>query len=104
MRLGSYPCSLVKNSKTQKIYNKNLIEERHRHRYEFNFDFAEQFEKQGMKIAGVHKGCKELVEVLEIPKHPWFIGVQFHPEFQSKPTRPHPLFVSFVETCAKIKK
>ena len=99
MRLGSYPCLLTKNSKTQKIYRKTLIEERHRHRYEFNFHFAEQFKKNGMTIAGVHNGCKKLVEILEITKHPWFIGVQFHPEFQSKPTQPHPLFVSFISAC-----
>ena len=103
MRLGSYPCQLSKNSKIEKIYKKSLIEERHRHRYEFNFDFADLFEKKGMKIAGVHKGYKNLVEVLEIPKHPWFIGVQFHPEFQSKPTKPHPLFVSFISACEKNK-
>ncbi|MCZ0933119.1 MAG: CTP synthase [Oligoflexia bacterium] len=103
MRLGSYPCLLLKNSKIQKIYKKDLIEERHRHRYEFNFNFTEQFEKKGMKVAGVHKGYENLVEALEIPKHPWFIGVQFHPEFQSKPTKPHPLFVSFIETCEKNK-
>ena len=103
MRLGSYPCLLIKNSKTQKIYRKTVIEERHRHRYEFNFQFAEEFAKKGMKIAGLHKSCKNLVEVLEIPQHPWFIGVQFHPEFQSKPTKAHPLFVSFVEKCAEKK-
>ena len=103
MRLGSYPCLLSKNSKIQKIYKQSLIEERHRHRYEFNFDFADLFEKKGMKIAGVHKGFKNLVEVLEISKHPWFIGVQFHPEFQSKPTKPHPLFVSFISACANNK-
>ena len=99
MRLGSYPCLLIKNSKTQKIYNKDLIHERHRHRYEFNFKFAKQFEEAGMKIAGKCKDDNKLVEILEIPKHPWFIGVQFHPEFQSKPTVPHPLFVSFIEAC-----
>ena len=103
MRLGSYPCLLTKNSKTQKIYNKNLIEERHRHRYEFNFDFAKTFEELGMSIAGVHKANPKLVEVLEIKKHPWFIGVQFHPEFQSKPTHPHPLFVDFIETATQLK-
>ena len=101
MRLGSYPCILIKKSKTYKIYKKELIEERHRHRYEFNFDFAKQFEESGMKIAGKCKGQNRLVEILEIPKHPWFIGVQFHPEFQSKPTAPHPLFVSFIEACTK---
>ena len=101
MRLGSYPCLLLQNSKIQKIYKKNLIEERHRHRYEFNFDFVEPFEKKGMKVAGVHKGYEKLVEALEIPKHPWFIGVQFHPEFQSKPTKPHPLFTSFIRNLRK---
>ena len=103
MRLGAYPCLLTKNSKTQKIYKKILIEERHRHRYEFNFEFAKTFEEHGMKIAGVHKGYRELVEVLEIKDHPWFIGVQFHPEFQSKPTSPHPLFVDFIETAVALK-
>ena len=103
MRLGSYPCVLMKRSKTYKIYKKELIEERHRHRYEFNFDFAKQFEKSGMKIAGKCKGQSRLVEILEIPNHPWFIGVQFHPEFQSKPTAPHPLFVSFIEAGLKKK-
>ena len=101
MRLGSYPCVLIKNTKTQSIYKTDLIEERHRHRYEFNFEFTKKFETSGMKIAGHCKGNKRLIEILEIPKHPWFIGVQFHPEFQSKPTAPHPLFVSFIEACRK---
>ena len=101
MRLGSYPCVLVKNTKTQQIYKTDLIEERHRHRYEFNFEFAKKFEALGMKVAGYYKGNNKLVEILEIPKHPWFIGVQFHPEFQSKPTAPHPLFVSFIDACGK---
>ena len=101
MRLGSYPCVLVKNTKTQKIYKTNLVEERHRHRYEFNFDFIDQFESSGMKMAGYCQGRKNLVEVLEMPSHPWFIGVQFHPEFRSKPTAPHPLFESFVSACAQ---
>lgn len=101
MRLGSYPCLLVKGSKSHEIYNKDLIEERHRHRCEFNSAFTKQFEEAGMKVAGYCKGSKDLVEILEIPKHPWFIGVQFHPEFQSKPTAPHPLFVSFISACQK---
>ena len=99
MRLGSYSCQLLKNTKAQKIYKKDVVEERHRHRYEFNFDFAEQFEKAGLKISGCFKDNNKLVEIVEIPKHPWFIGVQFHPEFQSKPTLPHPLFESFVSAC-----
>ena len=101
MRLGSYPCHLLKGSQIQKIYKTQFIEERHRHRYEFNFQFAKEFEKKGMKIAGVHKDNDNLVEAVEIPKHPWFVGVQFHPEFQSKPLKPHPLFVSFIEHCKK---
>ena len=103
MRLGSYPCRLIKNTKAHKIYEKDVIEERHRHRYEFNFDFAKQFEKAGLKISGCFKGDDKLVEIVEIPKHPWFIGVQFHPEFQSKPTSPHPLFESFISACGKRK-
>lgn len=101
MRLGSYPCLLTKDSKCREIYKKELIKERHRHRFEFNFNYAKQFESAGMKIAGKCKNNENLVEILEIPKHPWFIAVQFHPEFQSKPTSPHPLFVSFISTCAK---
>jgi len=101
MRLGSYPCLLLKGSKIQKIYKKTLIEERHRHRYEFNFKFAEEFKKKGMKIAGVHPKNQNLTEAMEIPSHPWFIGVQFHPEFQSKPIQPHLLFLSFIVQCNK---
>lgn len=99
MRLGAYPCVLAKNSKCREIYNRDLVQERHRHRFEFNFKYAPQFEEHGMKIAGRCENDNKLVEILEIPKHPWFIGVQFHPEFQSKPTSPHPLFVSFISAC-----
>ena len=98
MRLGSYACELTASSKVREIYKTGKIHERHRHRYEFNSTYKELFEKKGMTIAGVYKEGKEsLVEILEIPSHPWFIGVQFHPEFRSKPTAPHPLFVSFVK-------
>ena len=105
MRLGSYSCDLKTDSKAYKIYKKRRIHERHRHRYEFNSQYADEFEKHGMNIAGSHQesGAK-LAEVLEIPSHPWFIGVQFHPEFQSKPTAPHPLFVSFIKACLKQKQ
>ena len=100
MRLGSYPCQLMPSSKTKKIYKKDMIFERHRHRYEFNSTYKDIFEKKGMIMAGVYSNGKEqLVEVLEMSDHPWFIGVQFHPEFKSKPTAPHPLFVSFVKAC-----
>ena len=104
MRLGSYPCLLSKDSRSRKIYTKDLVEERHRHRFEFNMDYAKKFEEKGMKIAGVCKDNDKLVEILEIPDHPWFIGSQFHPEFQSKPHNPHPLFVSFISACLKKKQ
>ena len=99
MRLGSYACVLDKGSKVSEVYQTNLIEERHRHRYEFNSEFSEVFEKNGMKLSGKCKGVKNLIEILELPSHPWFVGVQYHPEFKSKPTKPHPLFMSFIKSC-----
>ena len=99
MRVGSYPCQLKPNSQISKIYKADFVEERHRHRYEFNPDFIDIFESKGMNVAGTCKGRSDLIEILEIPKHPWFFGVQYHPEFQSKPTNPHPLFKSFVKSC-----
>ncbi len=102
MRLGSYPCDLAKGSKCETIYKSLRITERHRHRYEFNNKFRPLFEKKGLIIAGV---CKErdLVEIIELPDHPWFIGVQFHPEFKSKPLSPHPLFSQFVKASLSRK-
>lgn len=99
MRLGAYPCDLAKDSKVSSIYKKNKISERHRHRYEFNCDYSSQFEEAGMKITGKCSIDENLTEIVEIPSCPWFIGVQFHPEFKSKLMSPHPLFVSFVEAC-----
>lgn len=98
MRLGSYPCTLQEGTIVRKVYGKALIHERHRHRYEFNNKYRPLFEKNGMMLAGV---CEErdLVEIIEIETHPWFVGVQFHPEFKSRPTSPHPLFRSFVEAA-----
>jgi len=96
MRLGSWKCKLLENSKIKSIYTKNLIEERHRHRYEFNNKFLEKFENAGMVATGKNPKTN-LVEVIEIPLHPWFIGVQYHPEFKSTVLNPHPLFVSFVK-------
>ena len=101
MRLGSYHCVLNKNSKVSQIYKKNSISERHRHRYEINPAFLERFEEKGMSFSGKCKGADQLFEVLELPSHPWFIGVQYHPEFKSKPTKPHPLFASFIQACIK---
>ncbi|AMC09816.1 CTP synthetase [Lutibacter profundi] len=96
MRLGSWDCKLEKNSKVKSIYTKNLISERHRHRYEFNNDFLSQIEKAGMIATGKNPKTN-LVEVIEIPSHPWFIGVQYHPEYRSTVLNPHPLFVDFVK-------
>ena len=100
MRLGSYPCHLVKGSQAANIYDTPLIHERHRHRYEFNNKFKLQLKNHGMEVSGI---CKErnLVEIVEITDHPWFIGVQFHPEFKSKPMEPHPLFISFIKAALK---
>lgn len=95
MRLGSYPCWLKEGSNVRKIYGETLIHERHRHRYEFNNRFRPLLEKKGMLIAGLNKD-RDLVEILEVPQHPWFVGVQFHPEFKSRPLSPHPLFSSFI--------
>lgn len=96
MRLGAFSCQLEKGSKVHSTYGEGQISERHRHRYEFNNKFRPIFEKHGMDLSGI---CQErdLVEIVEITEHPWFIGVQFHPEFKSKPMDPHPLFTSFVK-------
>ncbi|WP_457618811.1 CTP synthase [Lutibacter sp.] len=96
MRLGSWDCKLEKNSNVKSIYNKELISERHRHRYEFNNNYLTQIEKAGMIATGKNPKTN-LVEVIEIPSHPWFIGVQYHPEYRSTVLNPHPLFVDFVK-------
>ncbi|OIP01369.1 MAG: CTP synthase [Bacteroidetes bacterium CG2_30_33_31] len=96
MRLGSYPCKLKTNSKAYQAYGKPDIEERHRHRFEFNNQYLQQFIDKGMIATGNFEE-KNLVEIIEIPEHPWFIGVQFHPEYRSTVAAPHPLFVSFVK-------
>ena len=95
MRLGAYPCTLVKDTLAQAAYNQIDISERHRHRYEFNNDYRDALTKQGLVLSGVYRD-KDLVEVVEIPGHPWFLGCQFHPEFKSKPLVPHPLFSAFI--------
>jgi len=95
MRLGAYPCSLTKGTIAHNAYNELEISERHRHRYEFNNAYRETLVKNGMVLSGVYKD-KDLVEVVEIPSHPWFLACQFHPEFKSKPLFPHPLFRAFV--------
>lgn len=101
MRLGLYPCELVKGTKSYKAYGTEHIEERHRHRYEFNNKYRSELEKNGMKIAGINKR-RNLVEIVEIPQNKFFVAVQFHPEFKSRPYSPHPLFNEFVKTCKEI--
>ena len=95
MRLGLYPCRLVKETKVSEIYSEELIYERHRHRWEFNNAYRKQLTDAGLKIAGLSPDEK-LVEIVERPEHPWFIGVQFHPEFKSRPNRPQKLFADFI--------
>lgn len=103
MRLGSYPCHLRENSKILAAYGKTDITERHRHRYEFNNSYLDQFEKSGMIATGINPKSS-LVEVVEIPEHPWFVGVQYHPEYSSTAVNPHPLFVAFVKATLDYKK
>ena len=98
MRLGAYPCTLKKGSKVAAAYGKLSISERHRHRYEFNNDYLEQFEAAGMKAVGVNPDTN-LVEVIEIENHPWFVGTQYHPEYKSIVLSPSPLFVAFVKAA-----
>lgn len=100
MRLGAYPCKVAENSFTYEAYKEELIYERHRHRYEFNNEFKKDFIAAGMKVVGISPNEK-LVEIVEIEDHPWFVGVQFHPEFKSRPNRPHPLFRDFVKAMVK---
>lgn len=103
MRLGAYKCILEKGSLVYSAYDKDLIEERHRHRFEFNNDFKADFEKHGMKCTGINPDTN-LVEVIEIPGLKWFMGVQFHPEYNSTVISPNPLFMSFIEAVARNKK
>jgi len=102
MRLGSYDAKLKENSIIKKIYKKNLIKERHRHRYEVNIAYKEKFEKNGMIFSGLSPDG-ELPEIIELRNHPWFIGVQFHPEFKSRPLAPHPFFSSFIKAAKNHK-
>jgi CTP synthase len=103
MRLGAYKCKLEKGSKSYTAYGKSLISERHRHRYEFNNKYLKVFEEGGMKAIGINPE-NDLVEVVEIPTHPWFVGVQYHPELKSTVDAPHPLFVRFVKAALEKKE
>lgn len=102
MRLGSYACKIKKGSKANQIYGETMIHERHRHRYEFNNKYLEQIEESGLKATGVNPDSG-LVEIVELKDHPWFVGVQFHPELRSTVVNPHPLFVKFVEAAMENK-
>jgi CTP synthase len=96
MRLGAYKCKLASGSLAEKAYNSMIISERHRHRYEFNNDYREAFDKAGMSLSGLSEN-ELLVEILEYPQNRFHLGVQFHPEFKSRPNRPHPLFVELLK-------
>ena len=103
MRLGAYECQLDRNSLAYKIYGTDIISERHRHRYEFNGDFLERMQEGGLKATGRNPETG-LVEIVEIPTHPFFIGVQFHPEYKSTPEKPQPIFVAFVKAAMEFRK
>ena len=103
MRLGAYKCQTEEGTKARAIYNSEIIEERHRHRFEFNNEYKEAYQNAGMIPTGINPDS-DLVEIVEIPEHPWFVGVQFHPEYKSTVANPHPLFVSFVEAAIKHQK
>lgn len=98
MRLGAYTCRIKKGTMLHKMYGKDEVEERHRHRYEFNNDFRQPLEDAGLVYSGINPDA-DLVEVIELPTHPWFLATQYHPEFKSRPNRPHPLFAGFVKAA-----
>ena len=102
MRLGAYPCRLRPGSLVAEMYGQPEISERHRHRYEFSNAYRDVFERNGVRFSGLSPDGS-LVEIIELPDHPWFVGCQFHPELKSRPTRPHPLFAGFVAAAVRAK-
>jgi CTP synthase len=96
--LGAYDCVLAEGSRVHEAYAVDAISERHRHRYEVNINYKGQLERAGLRFSGMSPDG-ELPEIVEIPEHPWFVGVQFHPELKSKPLDPHPLFASFIQAA-----
>lgn len=103
MRLGKYPCNIRKNTKAMKAYDTAKINERHRHRFELNNTYCDELREKGLVLSGVNEEL-DLVEIIELKDHPWYVGVQFHPEFKSRPNRPHPLFRDFVQASIVHKK
>ena len=103
LRLGSYPCSVKQGTRMEKCYNAEMISERHRHRYEFNNNYREKLTEAGLVISGTSPDNR-LVETVEIEEHPFFVGVQFHPEFKSRPNQPHPLFKGFISAALECSK
>ena len=102
MRLGAWDCNLLTNTKASESYGKKTVSERHRHRYEFNDDFTDKVFDENFIVSGINPDTG-LVEIIEYKNHPWFIGVQFHPEFKSRPLSPHPLFSSFIKAAKNHK-
>jgi CTP synthase len=103
MRLGAYDCELKQGSKARKAYGDTIISERHRHRYEFNNEYVQALEAAGLLVSGVNPQ-QGLVEIMELKDHPFFLGTQFHPEFLSRPLRPHPLFMAFMKASMDQKQ
>ena len=103
MRLGAYSCKLQEGSLSSKAYGQKVVYERHRHRFEFNNAYGDELKSSGLSIGGINPD-NDLVEIIEIADHPWFVAVQFHPEFKSKPNAAHPLFASFIEAALKRRK
>ena len=102
MRLGAYPCKLKKDTAAYQAYQTVNIDERHRHRFEYNNKYIQQFEEHGMVLSGTAPD-ESLMEIVELPDHPWFLGCQFHPEFKSNPMKPHPLFREFIRASKEEK-
>jgi CTP synthase len=103
MRLGAQAVELAEGTRTREVYGEPVIAERHRHRYEVNNAYVGQLQRAGMLVSGINPR-RNLVEIVELKNHPWFVAVQFHPEFQSKPDKPHPLFAAFIGAALKNKK
>ena len=103
MRLGAYPCRLRPGSRVAQIYNAPEVSERHRHRYEVSNAYRDVLAEYGMRCAGLSPD-RSLVEMIELPEHPWFVGCQFHPELKSRPVRPHPLFASFIGAALQYRR